>query len=236
MELVQWMDQRLYAEYANNWDDQIFKEIIDDTLQPDYHILDLGAGAGIVKQMNFRGKVTRVCGIDPDPRVATNPYLDQGVEGIGEAVPYPDATFDIVFADNVMEHLEYPEKVFGEVARVLKKGGLFLTKTPNRNHYMPLIARLTPYWFHRFVNKLRGRNVEDTFPTFYRVNTPKDVQKYAAITGFKVVEVHLVEGRPEYLRLTPVTYLVGWLYERIVNKIEFMKKFRCVLISKLEKQ
>ena len=62
-----------------------------------------------------------------------------------------------------MEHLEDPETVFGEINRVLKPGGIFLFKTPNRRHYMPLIAQLTPYRFHQFINKLRGRDSEDTF-------------------------------------------------------------------------
>jgi len=35
--------------------------------------LDLGAGAGIVSQMNFKGIASRVCGIDPDERVLSNP-------------------------------------------------------------------------------------------------------------------------------------------------------------------
>ncbi|MEI2780661.1 MAG: hypothetical protein V9H25_05130 [Candidatus Competibacter sp.] len=44
--------------------------------------------------------------------------------------------------------------VFREVARVLKRGGVFLFKTPNKTHYMPTIARLTPHRFHQFVNRI----------------------------------------------------------------------------------
>jgi hypothetical protein len=54
-------------------------------LNPNAHVLDLGAGAGIVPEMNFRGLAARVCGVDPDPRVLQNRHLDEGKIGYGEA-------------------------------------------------------------------------------------------------------------------------------------------------------
>ncbi|NJL60106.1 MAG: class I SAM-dependent methyltransferase [Desulfobacteraceae bacterium] len=90
----------------------------------------MGAGAGILPQLNFKGKVSQVCGIDPDERVLHNPYLDEAIVATGESVPYPDEKFDIVFSANVFEHLSDPIKVFREIYRVLKPGGLFLFKHP----------------------------------------------------------------------------------------------------------
>jgi hypothetical protein len=80
------MDHTLYLQYINNWDDYIFRNEIVKMLKSDYHILDLGAGAGRVAQMNFRGLVARVCGIDPDPRVGANPYLDEAKVAFGEDI------------------------------------------------------------------------------------------------------------------------------------------------------
>jgi len=53
----------------------------------DLDIRDLGAGAGIVEEMDFRGHARRICGIDPDPRVVDSPYLDEGQVGVGESIP-----------------------------------------------------------------------------------------------------------------------------------------------------
>ena len=147
------LDRALYPSYARNWDDQLFRERILQRLTPTAVILDLGAGAGIVQQMNFRGLAARVCGVDLDPRVIDNPMLDEGKIADAGGIPYPDATFDLVFADNVLEHLPDPLAVFRDIARVLKPGGVFLFKTPNKTHYMPTIARLTPHRFHQFVNR-----------------------------------------------------------------------------------
>lgn len=199
-------------------------------------VLDLGAGAGIIRQMNFRGLAGRVCGIDLDPRIVTeNRYLDEALHGSAEAIPYPSGVFDFVIANNVMEHIADPHGVYREVCRVLKPGGRFLFKTPNKWHYMPLIARLTPLGFHKYVNRIRGRSTEDTFPTKYLANSPRRIRELAKGSGLRVESIELIEGRPEYARLTALTYLFGFLYERIVNLVPGLSIFRIVIIGQLKK-
>jgi SAM-dependent methyltransferase len=234
--LTHWMDRAWYPNHAKNWDDQLFREAILRILKPEMTMLDLGAGAGIVDQMNFRELASRVCGVDLDPRVVDNPFLDEGrVSDAGE-IPFPDESFDIVFSDNVLEHLEIPDQVFREVARVLKRGGAFMFKTPNKWHYMPAIARITPHGFHQFVNRIRGRAEIDTFPTRYLANTKADIARLANETGFDVISIDRVEGRPEYLRMTAPTYFLGMLYERVVNSIEGLAPFRVLLVGTMRKK
>lgn len=213
----------------------MLRDRVTARVEADMSILDLGAGRGAVRHMNFRGQVRRVVGLDPDPRVVDNPFLDEGVQGLGDHIPFPDEGFDLVICDNVLEHVEEPAQVLREVARVLRPGGRFIAKTPNRSHYMPLIARLTPTSFHRFVNRLRGRSETDTFPTQYRINTPRAVQEYAALAGLAVDSIQLIESRPEYLRMTAPTYLLGALYERFVNLSEVFSCFRIVMLIELRK-
>lgn len=234
--LVEWIDQKLYPQYQSNWDDALFRErILQHLQQSSLEVLDLGAGAGIVSQMNFHGIAARISGIDPDERVVDNPYLDEGKVAFGEDVPYPNESFDLIFADNVLEHLPDPEKVFSEINRLLRPGGFFLAKTPNKNHYMPLIARLTPHWFHQWVNEWRGRESVDVFPTRYQANTKRVIQRLAQDSGLNVINVELIEGRPEYLRMTAPSYIVGWLYERLVNSLSFFSGFRILLVIEVQK-
>jgi len=233
--LVEYLDKKLYSDYTDNWDDIIFRERILDLIESDSVVLDLGAGAGIVTQMNFRGLAGKVCGVDLDPRVVENNMLDEGrVTDAGE-IPYGDGIFDVVFSDNVLEHLDSPLDVYREVYRVLKPGGYFLFKTPNKWHYMPLIARVTPHGFHQFVNRLRGRKEVDTFPTRYRTNTKGDVASLAKRAELQVVSIERIEGRPEYLRMTWLTYLFGAAYESIVNMTKVFEPLRVLLIGVLRK-
>jgi SAM-dependent methyltransferase len=231
---VAWLDRRFYPMFQCNWDDTIFRERILRLMKSEHAVLDLGAGAGIVEAMNFKGKARQVCGVDLDPRVVDNPFLDEGRVADAGKIPYDDNSFDFVLSDNVFEHLDQPAEVFAEIARVLKPGGRVLFKTPNKSHYMPLIARLTPHRFHQFINRLRGRHGEDTFPTRYKANSGKDIARLAEGAGLRVVRLERIEGRPEYLRMMWPTYLVGIVYERLVNSAEVFSTFRILLIGELQ--
>lgn len=72
------------------------------------HIVDLSAPA--VAQLNARGGQAQVGDIT--------------------ALPYPDSRFDLVAAFDVIEHVEDDRRVFGELARVLKSGGVLLCSMP----------------------------------------------------------------------------------------------------------
>ena len=229
------MDSYYYADYEDNWDDEIFRKRLLSKDLRSLNILDIGAGAGIVPQMNFKGIAARVCGIDPDARVLKNFNLDEGRIAYGENVPYPDQSFDLIFCDNVLEHLPEPEKVFQEISRLLRPGGLFLAKTPNKWHYMPLIARLTPHWFHEWVNRWRGREGMDVFPTKYLANAEGDLRRLAILSGLQVNRIEYIEGRPEYLRMSALTYFLGLVYERIVNSMPILARFRILLIIELQR-
>ncbi|HEX2253256.1 MAG TPA: class I SAM-dependent methyltransferase [Thermoanaerobaculia bacterium] len=229
------MDRALYPHHPDRWDDHLFRRHVLEHLRPGTRVLDLGAGAGSVPEMDFRGRGVTVYGVDPDPRVLTNPHLDEAAVAWGESLPHPDASFALVFADNVLEHLPDPAAVFREVARVLEPGGIFLAKTPNRRHYVALAARLTPHRFHQVFNRWRGRAEDDTFPTRYRANTPRALRTWSAAAGLVVRRIETFEGRPEYLRRWPAAYLLGWLYERAVNLVPGLAGFRVLLVATCEK-
>lgn len=229
------IDEAFYRGVEGNWDDALFRKRILAVLTPESKVLDLGAGAGIVEQMNFRGHAARVCGVDLDPRIEENPWLDEGKVADVANLPFGDETFDVVFADNVMEHLPEPLAVLSEVKRVLRPGGMFLFKTPNKWHYMPLIARYTPHRFHQFINRRRGRAEIDTFPTRYLANSRSTILSLARASGLEAIMIERLESRPEYLRIAWPTYLLGFAYERLVNSADFFAMFRIVLIGQLRK-
>ena len=77
--------------------------------------------------------------------------------GVGEALPYADASFDAVVCVDVLEHVADLNQVMAQVARVLRHGGLFLFDTINRN---PL-ARLATITLAEDVLRLLPRGTHD---------------------------------------------------------------------------
>jgi SAM-dependent methyltransferase len=49
-----------------------------------------------------------------------------------DVLPFADASFDSVLLDNVLEHIEAPTLLLGEVRRVLVPGGRFLVGVPGQ--------------------------------------------------------------------------------------------------------
>lgn len=235
--ITKWMDKALYPNHKDHWDNALFRDYLLDKMWPSHVVLDYGAGRGVLQEMHFKGLVKRVAGVDIDETVLGNPFLDEAkvLPYPSNRIPYDENSFDLVFSANVMEHVQKPDICFKKIYRVLKPGGLFISKTPNKWHYVPAIARATPHSLHILYNKLRGREERDTFPTVYKCNTPKAFMCYAQGAGFSVVEIRMWEGRPEYLRTAPPLYLAGFLYERLVNGIPSLSKFRVVMVFALMK-
>ena len=62
------------------------------------------------------------------------------MNGTGEALPFPDSMYDIVFCCDILEHVQDLPKVISEISRVLKPGGVFIYDTFNRTFLSKLVA------------------------------------------------------------------------------------------------
>src|SRR5450432_1375499 len=148
-----------------------FRGMIERHLTPLSQVLDIGAGSGRQSHFHYSGKVARFVCIDVSDEVLQNPNLDEAFCCDAAKMPFPDNSFDIVFSDYVFEHLPEPDRAVQEIFRVLKPGGRFFVRTPNKWHYVPIIARLLPDKTHPgLLDGLAIRNQEDVFPKHYLAN------------------------------------------------------------------
>ena len=124
-----------------------FREVLGRRGAVGGRALDVGCGAGfIAEEVAVAGFA--VTGIDPS-RVAIEAARAHarrsGLEieymvGAGEALPFADAAFDLVFCCDVLEHVADLDRVIAETARVLRPGGLYLFDTINRTRRSNLLA------------------------------------------------------------------------------------------------
>jgi len=95
-------------------------------VKPDARVLEVGSGAhGLVF---FFGTQSAI-GIDPLAHhyVTLFPVWQRRVATVsarGEALPFPDNSFDIVLSDDVVDYAEDPAAIMAEIARVLVPSGI----------------------------------------------------------------------------------------------------------------
>ncbi len=147
----------------------------------DLQILDLGCRDGALSAAYLDGN--QVIGVDVD-RAALAKAERRGLEtawaDVDEPLPFPDESFDVVVAAEVLEHLRLPERALTEAMRVLRPGGLLVGSVPN---CFRLKSRL------RF---LLGRPPEND-PTLLHLYDPAAVSRL--LDPFDDVEIRCIAGR-----------------------------------------
>ncbi len=206
---------------------------------PQTVLLNLGAGPATGEAArNLRGEVQRVVGADIESAVLVNDEVDEAHVVDGVALPFANDSFDLVLSDYVLEHVADPDSFLREVRRVVKPGGSFFFRTPNKRHYVPLIARLTPHRIHLLVaNRVRGHpeDAHDPWPTYYRLNSARRIESMATRVGFRAAELRLWEAEPSYLMFHVVPFLFGVGYERLVNRFDALSWLRGTIFGRLVK-
>ncbi len=95
------------------------------------HVLDVGAGTGVVSVLSQEivGENGNVIAVDPSEgmlAVARENGVKNITQGMGEKLPFPDNSFDFVTMGYALRHVTDLAVLFSEYRRVLKPGGKIL--------------------------------------------------------------------------------------------------------------
>lgn len=99
-------------------------------------ILDIGCAYGYV--LNLLPKNSNMFGLDISEHAintAKKNFKDITfkVGNVEEKIPFPANSFDIIILNDVIEHLENPQKALENIKKILKKDGILYITTPNLN-------------------------------------------------------------------------------------------------------
>ncbi|MUG98839.1 methyltransferase domain-containing protein [Scytonema sp. UIC 10036] len=141
-------------------------------LNPEMKLLDCGCGPGTITlglaQAVFPGTVTGIDLENSQLDIARESASKQSVGNVDFIqasvyhLPFPDSSFDAVFAHAVFEHLQKPLQALQEILRVLKPGGKVGVRSPDWGGF--LIAPSTPELdlamsYYKFLQQHNGGNV-----------------------------------------------------------------------------
>lgn len=135
--------------------------------------LEAGCGNGLYAAQIIERYTPHVHAFDIEAeRVAEAQYhVPNAIVGRGEALPYPANSFDVIFTNEVIEHVDDDAAFAAEMVRVLKVGGRVAIFCPNRwypveqhGHYWkgqyhfgntPLINYLPDRWRNQLAPHVR---------------------------------------------------------------------------------
>jgi SAM-dependent methyltransferase len=112
-------------------------------------VLEVGCGAG-VDLARFAKGGARVTGVDLAAsaiELARANFAQQGLEGTfevadGEQLPFPDNSFDLVYAHGVVQYTADDRALVDEVRRVLVPGGTAVFQVYNRVSWLNALSKL----------------------------------------------------------------------------------------------
>ena len=156
-------------------------------LEPGLSLLDVGCGPGtITSEFAERLAPGRVIGMDASAEVIAKasefvaPNLAFEV-GDAYALPYPDDSFDIVHAHQVLQHVGRPVDVLRELRRVVKPGGIIAARDVDYagTIWFPQLPGLDE-WMHVYQAVHRGNGGEP--------DAGRRLKAWALEAGFAEVE------------------------------------------------
>ena len=145
--------------------------------RPGFRILEIGAGTGQqARTMAQRGLTVEAIEIAPSPYTEARvfPIVDYD----GRHIPYPDASFDVVFSSNVLEHVTDPAQLSNEIQRVLKPGGFCIHLMPTHTWRLWTSATSVLACFQYLLAPSSETPRRGSTPNAQTISTLKRLQRY----------------------------------------------------------
>jgi SAM-dependent methyltransferase len=145
--------ERVIPGQVNNdlWGEHVARYAFAARLACEKRALDLGCGTGY-GTAQLADTAAAAVGIDVAPEAIayalSNYSAARFLQCSAAAVPFPAASFDVVTAFEVIEHLPDWRALLVEARRVLRANGILIVSTPNRRYYAETRAAAGPNPFH----------------------------------------------------------------------------------------
>ncbi len=219
--------RRHYPDYVGP--DQRYRAAIDRVLHSGAPVLDAGCGRGMEYARLLAPRAKGAIAFDYGRERTQLERGESVIPVVGDLahLALADRSVGTIVTRSVLEHLEKPEEVFAEFARVLVPGGTIVAMAPNFWDYASQVSRWTPHAFHTWlVPRVVGNEEEDVFPTFYRANTRPRLRELASRSGLEVVSLETFCQYPVYLMFSSILFRIAVSYEKWISRHESLAGLR----------
>lgn len=185
-------------------------------------VLDVGCGVGMYTAA-FHQREARVFGIEVEPERAYE--AARHARGIAvaasERLPFKDASFDLVFSHEVLEHVDDDQASAREMVRVTRPGGRIVVFVPNRLYPFETHG---VYWQGRY--RFGNIPLVNYLPNPLRDRLAPHVRAYTSrslltlFSGLPVRVVHRSRIYPGYDRLARRHPVFGRLLRVVTHTLE----------------
>jgi len=214
------MNSRIHTE-KNFWDgysgkydkfmkrmDALYADLIEEVrpvLKPEHRVIELAAGTGLIS-LELASFVKNVYAMDLSEnmiRLASSKAREQGVDSAyfvtGDAydTAFADSCCDVCLLINALHVMKDPNKVLGEVSRILKPDGLFIAATFCHGQS----------FFTRTVSSIMSLAGFKAFQKF----SIESCKQFLIDGGFKIVEDKIFKD------IIPLSYLVAMPGSNLYN-------------------
>jgi SAM-dependent methyltransferase len=208
--------------------DRLMESVIEANLPSGGVFLDAGCGPSLRLAALFANGQRLSVGVDLEPfrAPAGNPTQNvaRGVVGDLGMLPFAPDSMDVIAMRSVVEHLADPPAALSGMARVLKPGGCVVALAPSRWYYASIVGRLMPPRLARSTLEfIYGPTAYDNYPTWYRANTPRAMERAAREAGLSLVMTRVCAHPPDYLKFSPALFLLGVAFDRLTALVPALR-------------
>lgn len=154
-------------------------------------VLDVGCHSGAFGEILKSQRSVEVWGIEPNIAAAERalPLLDRVIIApFTEQSPVPDAYFDTIVFNDVLEHLVDPWAMIRLAVRKLRENGCIVASLPNSRHISNLLHIWSDKDFRYEVDGIRDR-------THLRFFTRKSMVRLFEESGTKVIQIEGINAQ-----------------------------------------
>ncbi|MDI3496431.1 MAG: hypothetical protein PWQ35_452 [Patescibacteria group bacterium] len=179
-------------------------------------LLNLGAAKSVVvENALFEAGFKFICDrTDIDDASVSRPYVKHVYRcAVEDMSVIKTDSYDLAFANFVMEHITNPEKMAQETGRIIKKKGSLVISLPNPQAPEFILAKITSTNFHQI---FRRQGADPAYPVSYSYRSIANFISLMEKNNWKLVEKKYFPATYSYLHRFPLINYLSYAYDNII--------------------